>query len=119
MSDGSREAPSPKKANQLLRRARELRSWQAIELSLATPSISERASNESIIYQADAARLIGELDLFARYVRQGAELALTLHSQKRYHEVLEVFQRAPRSWQHEPQIQRLARDFFKPLPSPD
>ncbi|WP_146747271.1 hypothetical protein [Thermogemmatispora tikiterensis] len=93
------------------------RGWQAIELSLATPSISERASNESLIYQADAARLIGELDLFARYVRQGAELALTLHSQKRYNEVREVFQRAPRSWQHEPQIQRLARDFFKPLPS--
>nr|BBH93105.1 hypothetical protein KTA_13040 [Thermogemmatispora argillosa] len=45
-------------------------------------------------------------------------MALTLHSQKRYNEVLEVFQRAPRSWRHEPQIQRLARDFFNPLPSP-
>ncbi len=94
------------------------RGWQAMELSLATPSVSERASNESMIYRADAARLIGELDLFVRYVRQGAEMALTLGSQKRYNEMLEVFQRVPLSWQHEPQIQRLAHDFFNPLPAP-
>ncbi|WP_376794049.1 hypothetical protein [Thermogemmatispora sp.] len=45
-------------------------------------------------------------------------MALTLGSQKRYNEMLEVFQRVPLSWQHEPQIQRLAHDFFNPLPAP-
>ncbi len=88
------------------------RGWEAVTRSIDLPSVSERSTNETLTYQADAARLMGELDLFARYVRQSVEMALALSSQKRYNEVLEVYQRIPPAWRRERQIQTLSREFF-------
>ena len=79
-------------------------------------SISARSTAETIIYQADASRILGELDIYATSLRQAAQMASDLGSQKRYSEAFSVFERTPEKWHRERQIQVLAKDVFGPLP---
>ncbi len=80
-------------------------------------SISERSTVETVIYQADASRVLGELDTYAISLRQAAHMAVNLRSRKRYCEAILVYQRTPESWLRERQIQSLARDVFGQLPN--
>jgi hypothetical protein len=79
-------------------------------------SISARSTAETIIYQADAARILGELDIYSTSLRQAAQMARDLGSQKRYSEALSVFERTPEKWRRERKIQELAKDEFELLP---
>ena len=78
-------------------------------------SISARSTAETIIYQADASRVLGELDIYAASLRQATQMAKDLGSQKRYSEALSVFERTPEKWRRERQIQELAKDAFESL----
>jgi DNA-binding XRE family transcriptional regulator/tetratricopeptide (TPR) repeat protein len=80
-------------------------------------SISERSTTETVIYQADASRVLGELDTYASSLRQAAQMAIDLSSRKRYSEAVLVYQRTPEKWFHERQIKGLARDVFGQLPN--
>jgi tetratricopeptide (TPR) repeat protein len=80
-------------------------------------SISERSTTETVIYQADASRVLGELDTYASSLRQAVHMATELRSRKRYSEALSVYQRTPEQWLHERQIKGLARNFFGQLPN--
>ena len=76
-------------------------------------SVADRITSETLIRQADAARGLRDLDLFAACLKEGTRIALALGSQKRYSEAWDVFQRTPQKWLHEQQIQELAQDIFK------
>lgn len=93
------------------------KAWDAIVQSAGTQSISERATNETIIYQADAARLMGDLRTYVEFVREGAQMAVHLGSQKRFNEAYELYQKTPGKWRGEQQVKLLARDFFRQLPA--
>jgi hypothetical protein len=84
----------------------------AITQSVEAQSISERCTNEIIVCLADAARMIGELDLFTGRVREGALMAITIGSKKRYDEAYESYQQTPEQWKYESQIRSLAEDIF-------
>jgi transcriptional regulator with XRE-family HTH domain len=93
------------------------RASDALMHSIGATSLNSRCTNETIIYQADAARTLGELDIYTDALRKSAQMAIDLGSKKRYSEALQVYQRTPRAWVKEPQIQLLARDVFKQLPA--
>jgi tetratricopeptide (TPR) repeat protein len=90
--------------------------WEAIGRSAGMQSVSERSTNETIIYQADAARLLGDLRVYTGFLRDGAQMALTLGSQKRYAEAYEAYQRTPEKWRTEPQIKLLDKEVFRQVP---
>jgi hypothetical protein len=97
-------------------RGYQLKAANALMQGSGVQSISARSTAETIIYQADASRVLGELDLYATSLRQTAQMARDLGSQKRYSEAFSVFERMPEKWRHERQIQVLAKDVFGPLP---
>jgi DNA-binding SARP family transcriptional activator len=84
----------------------------AFARSAGLQSIAERSASETIIHQADAARGLGDLELFTDCLRKGALMALSIGSQKRYSEAFDIFQRTPEKWLREQQIQELSRDIF-------
>lgn len=90
--------------------------WDALVKSTAVPALTARAANETMIYRADAARLLGDLPVYSDCLLEGAQLATALGSQKRYDEALEVFQRTPQRWWREQRVLMLARDVFRQLP---
>lgn len=92
------------------------RAWDALLKSTTVPALTERAANETIIYRADAARLLGDLPVYCDCLLEGTQLATALGSQKRYDEALEVFQRTPERWWREQRVLLLARDVFRQLP---
>jgi transcriptional regulator with XRE-family HTH domain len=75
-------------------------------------SISARSTTETIIYQADASRVLGELDIYITSLTQAAQMARDLRSQKRYSEAFSVFEKTPDKWRREQQVQILAKDVF-------
>ena len=89
----------------------------ALMQSIGVQSISERSMNETIVYQADVTRVLGELDVYVDYLETGAQMALTLGSRKRFTEALMVYQRTPEKWLAEQHIQALAKDVFRQFPT--
>jgi hypothetical protein len=83
--------------------------------SIGATSISDRSANETVIYQADSARLLGELDIYARSLRQATQMAVQIGSRRRYHDALLVYERTSEAWKNEPQIKLLAKEVFKEL----
>ncbi len=98
-------------------RGYEQSAWDAIAKSAGTLSVSERSTNETIIYQADAARLLGDLRAYTGFLHDGAQMALVLGSQKRYAEAYEAYQRMPEKWRAEPQIKLLEKEVFRQVPA--
>jgi len=92
------------------------RAWNALALSTDIRSINGRSSSETMLYQADAARLRGDVTTYTDHLRDGLRMALSLGSHQRYDEALEIYRKAPEPWLKEPAIKRLAKDFFKELP---
>ncbi len=84
--------------------------------SIGISSISERSANETVIYQADAARVLGELEIYTGSLRQATQMAVAIGSRRRYNDALLVYQRTPEKWLKERPIQALAKDVFKQLP---
>ncbi|HYU75223.1 MAG TPA: hypothetical protein VEL31_21350, partial [Ktedonobacteraceae bacterium] len=84
--------------------------------SIGINSISARSANETTIYQADAARVLGELEIYADTLRQAAQMARDIGSRRRYHDAWLVYQRTPERWTRESPIQALAKDVFKHPP---
>jgi hypothetical protein len=100
-------------------RGYEQRAWNAVMRSAGTQSVSERSMNETVIYQADAARLMADLRAYVGFLRDGAQMAITLGSQKRYTEAFEAYERMPEKWRTEPQVKLLAKEVFRRVPSRD
>jgi hypothetical protein len=88
------------------------KAWSALEESVKVRSLSDRCSLETIIYQADAAQGIEDLDLYAQLLEKGANMARDLQSQLRYQDALNILHRTPSKWQKEKQIQVLTKDVF-------
>ncbi len=93
--------------------------WDALMQSAGTQSVSEFSTNETIIYQADAARLLNDLRACTGFLHDGVQMSLTLGSQKRYMDAYEAYQRMPEKWCTEPQIKLLAKDVFRQMPGKD
>jgi len=87
------------------------RAWDALALSANTQSINGRSISETVLCQADAARLQGDLTTYADYMSDGLRLAVTLGSRKRYEEAAELYQKTPEPWLKEQPIKRLTKDF--------
>ncbi len=92
------------------------RAAQSLMQSIGINSISERSTNETIIYRADASRVLGDLEIYAASLRQSVQMAIDIGSRRRYSDAFLVYQRTPEKWIAEPQIQALAHDIFKQLP---
>ena len=88
------------------------KAWDALDRSVKVQAISERCSMETLIYQADAARGLGDLDLYTNSLRKGIAMALEIGSQLRYQDAFNIYQRTPDKWRSERQIQALAHDGF-------
>ena len=88
------------------------KAFDAFSQSIMLQSIAERSATETIIHQADAARGIGDLDRYVKLLAEGAQMARSLESQKRYSEAFDIFQRTPARWKKEQQICQLAKDVF-------
>ena len=95
------------------------RASNALMQSIGATSLSTRCTNETIIYQADAARALGELEIYSNALTKAADMATEIGSKKRYNEALQVYQKTPEKWLAEPSIQGLARDTFRQLPRAD
>lgn len=91
------------------------KAWDAFMLCNKIQSLSLYSNNETVIYQADTARALGDMDLYSRLLTQGIQTALSIGSKKRYREAAEVYQRAPSTWKQETQIKKLANEFKQPL----
>ena len=81
--------------------------------SIGVSSISDRSANETVIYQADSARLLGELGIYAKSLRQATKMAIQIGSRRRYHDAVLVYERTPQAWKSEPPIKLLAKEVFK------
>lgn len=92
------------------------KAFDALSQSIKLPSTSERGIAETTIYQADAARGIGDLDHYVALLTEGVHMARLLESQKRYSEAFDIFQRTPLQWKNESSIQQLAKEEFRELP---
>jgi len=92
------------------------RASDALLKGIGIQSISDRSTAETIIYQADAARVLEELDSYATFLGQAAQMAIDLGSRKRYNEALQVYEKTPEKWFHERRMQALAKDVFRHLP---
>lgn len=92
------------------------RAWDAVTRSVDVQSISELSTTETIIYQANAARLLGDLHTYVSCLRDGAQMAIVLGSQKRYVEAYEAYEKTPEEWRIEPQIKLLTKDIFRQMP---
>ena len=88
----------------------------ALIQSMEAQSISERSMNATIVYQADVARLLGDLDIYTEHLRNAAQMAVKLGSRKRFHQALTVYHQTPEKWLVEQKIQLLARDVFRQFP---
>ncbi len=89
---------------------------KALLQSIGASSLSARCTNETLVYQADAARVLGELEIYTDTLTQAAAMAIEIGSKKRYNEVLQIYQRTPEKWFREPAIKVLSKDVFKQLP---
>lgn len=90
--------------------------WDAIDQSMSITPISDRSMTETIIYRADLARLLRDLDLYRTNIEQGAHMALEVGSRKRLSEVYHIFQQTPTAWLKDPQLQTIATDVFQQSP---
>jgi DNA-binding SARP family transcriptional activator len=93
------------------------KAWNAFLQGENVPSSFACSNNETLIYHADAARCLGDLDLYAQLLQDGAGLAIKLGSQKRYSEAFEVYHRTPEKWRDEPKIQDLGKNIFQHMPA--
>jgi hypothetical protein len=89
------------------------KAWDAFEKGIKVQSSSAYSNNETLIYQADAARALDDLILYAKLLHKGTQMAITLRSQKRYDEALDVFLKTPDTWQQEDSIKALSKEFFR------
>ncbi len=87
------------------------RAWDVLALSANTQSINGRSISETVLCQADAARLQGDVTTYTDYMRDGLHMARTLGSRKRYNEAVELFQKTPEPWLKEQSIKGLTKDF--------
>lgn len=85
--------------------------------SIGATSISDRSANETLVYRADSARLLGDLDIYAKSLRQATQMALQIGSRRRYHDALLVYERTPQAWKDEKPIKLLAKEVFKEAPA--
>jgi transcriptional regulator with XRE-family HTH domain/tetratricopeptide (TPR) repeat protein len=88
------------------------KAWDIFAQSRKTQLVSERTTSETIIYQADAAQRLGDLQAYVDLLREGALLALRINSLKRYNEAVEVFNNIPVKWRKEQKIKVLEQDIF-------
>ncbi len=77
------------------------KAWDAFDVCNKIRSTSSYSNNETIIYQADTARALGDLSTYSNLLSQGIQTALSLGSKKRYNEAIEVYQRTPAKWRQE------------------
>lgn len=87
------------------------RASDVLALSANTQSINGRSISETVLCQADAARLQGDVTTYTDYMRDGLHMARTLGSRKRYNEAVELFQKTPEPWLKEQSIKGLTKDF--------
>ncbi|GER87884.1 hypothetical protein KDW_20460 [Dictyobacter vulcani] len=92
------------------------RAWNAFEEGENIQSLSAYSNNETIIYHADAARGLEDLELYTKLLREGTQMAISLGSKKRYSEAFEVFKKTPEKWKQEQQIKQLGKDLFRQVP---
>ena len=92
------------------------KAFDAFSQSIKLQSIAERSTAETIIHQADAARGIGDLDRYVALLTEGAQMARSLESQKRYSEAFDIFRRTPVQWRNEPSIRQLTKEVFREPP---
>lgn len=92
------------------------RAWDALMFSTNTQSINGRSVSETVLCQADAARLRGDLRTYTDYMRDGLHMALTLESRKRYDEAVELYHKTPEPWLKEQPIKGLTKEFSGKLP---
>lgn len=81
--------------------------------SIGSTSISDRSANETLIYRADSARLLRDLDIYVESLRQATRMALQIGSRRRYHDALLVYNRTPQAWRNEKPVKQLSKEFFK------
>ena len=92
------------------------RAWDVLALSASTQPINGRSISETVLCQADAARLQGDLTTYTDYMRDGLLMALTLGSRKRYDEAVELYQKTPEPWLKERALKELRKAFSGELP---
>jgi len=66
---------------------------------------------QTLIHQADAARVMGDLHEYARCLEKGWLIAITFTGKIRQHEALTVLQKAPEAWKKERKYQDLVKMF--------
>jgi tetratricopeptide (TPR) repeat protein len=88
------------------------KAWDAFTQAMKKQSLHQRGLSEVTIDQANTARGMGELSVYTDHLRKGVELAVTLKSQRRYHEAIAVYLQTPVHWLAERELLMLAKDVF-------
>jgi DNA-binding SARP family transcriptional activator len=87
------------------------RAWDILLQSTKIQAVSERCMIETVIYQTSAALGLGDLDVYASYLKNGVSTALQIGSQRRYQEAFDLYQQAPETWKQEQQMRDLTAFF--------
>jgi DNA-binding SARP family transcriptional activator len=88
------------------------RAWEIFAQSMKMDAISDRSVNETLLYQAEAACGLKDLDLYTDSLSKGVQTAQELGSQQRYRQAYEIHQRIPGEWQNESKLQKLTQELF-------
>lgn len=78
--------------------------------ALSSSQTASRNSAGAIVFQADAARGLGDPEHFAELLERGMRLAIEIGSKRRQSEAFTVLRSIPESWQREPRILALQRN---------
>ena len=73
--------------------------------------ISERNRIEIINHQAETA-IAGDQELFTAYLQEGLKGAKQIGSEKRHHEIWEIYEQAKKTWRNDKKILMLRKDLL-------
>lgn len=94
-------------------RAYSQRAYDAFSKSNEHNAVADRSTSETLIHFAEAALGLGDLEQYTLCLRNGAQLALSVGSKKRFNEAFTVFKQTPLVWRAEPHIQALDTIFYQ------
>jgi len=87
------------------------KAYHAFSQSTSKQATSDRSWSQTLIHQAEAALVLGDLHMFLVCLEQGLSIALQIGSQKRESEARSVLSKAPELWQKEKKYQELVKMF--------
>ena len=87
------------------------KAYATFDLSLDEQAITKSRRGQVLIRKADAACAIGDLHEYLTCLKQGTDIAWSIHNPHRQRQALTTLHNAPAAWKKEPEYQKLTAMF--------